>query len=204
MDKSNTIKIVAGGLVVAVAGMAGGAMLFPVEKEVPVPQPYPVAGPVEYVDVEVPGPVQWRTEEVVVEVDNGNLALVLETIWDADGDVEYLVEGLDDDELNLIVERIVFESESKSLAEEAVKAEWLGELHREDVGAIELHKEDMKGLKIDSDDTEFSVLDYDDKDAEVFVTATFRQGSERFEATFAVLVLDGEVDSVSVESVSLI
>jgi hypothetical protein len=204
MEKKNktALKITAGGLIVALAGMAGGAMLFPVEKEVIVPVHVP--GETKYVTefVDVPGPVQFVYEEREVLVDNGNLQLVLEEIYDADGDVSYLTAGLDDDELDMIVERIVFQSEAKIIAENAVKSKAFSELHRDDSTGTRLHKDDMRGLKLDSDDTVFDVIDFDDKDAEVLVKITFRQGSERFEAVLSVLVRDGEYDDIAVESVT--
>jgi len=42
-----------------------------------------------------------------VQVDNGNMDLVLDHIYDNDGNIEYLLDDLDDDEIGLIVDRII-------------------------------------------------------------------------------------------------
>jgi len=57
-------------------------------------------------------------EEVTVEVDNGNLQLVLDYMLE--GDVSLVVDGLSDDELDLIVDRIVFLNDAEELARQFV------------------------------------------------------------------------------------
>ena len=61
--------------------------------------------------------VVTETEEVIVEVDNGNLAVVLDALYDNKGDLEFITEDLDEDEIDLIVERILFVAELKAEAE---------------------------------------------------------------------------------------
>jgi hypothetical protein len=203
-NKSKTaLQLTAGGLIVALAGAAGGAMLAQ-------PEPIVVEKIVEkeiYKQIPVEVVVEKEVEKIIevekeVLVDNGNLHLVLDAIYDNNGNVSYLVDGLDDDELGLIVDRIVFEFDTKAIAEQVVREKAFDELHREDVNGTRLHREDMRGLRVDVDETSVDVIDYEDKDAEVFVTVTFRQGSERFEAVLGVLIKDGEVDDLYVESVN--
>lgn len=69
--------------------------------------------------------VVTETEEVIVEVDNENLAVVLEYLHDNDGDISQLkVDGLEDDELDLIVDRIVFMNDAEELAKTFLNKEF--------------------------------------------------------------------------------
>jgi outer membrane murein-binding lipoprotein Lpp len=160
---------------------------------------------IEYVDVEVPVNV---TVETMVEVDNGNLDLVLEELYDNDGSVEYLIYDLDDDELDLIVDRIVMAQDFKSLAIAEVKSELFDELDNEDVvladnSTLELDDGDMERLRIDDDSDEviLSSVDYDDQDADVTVTGTFEQDDIKFDYEVLVEIKDGEVSDFDIVSV---
>jgi outer membrane murein-binding lipoprotein Lpp len=160
---------------------------------------------IEYVDVEVPVNV---TVETMVEVDNGNLDLVLEELYDNDGSVEYLIDDLDDDELDLIVDRIVMAQDFKSLAIAEVKSELFDELDNEDVvladnSTLELDDGDMERLRIDDDSDEviLSSVDYDDQDADVTVTGTFEQDDIKFDYEVLVEIKDGEVSDFDIVSV---
>ncbi len=140
-------------------------------------------------------------EPEVVEVDNENLGLVLEHIYDNEGDVNYLTEDLDDDEVEEIVERIVFVNELKSHAVDAVRDNLFDELDKRGVGNIELDEDEMERLKIDDRDYEIKVevSDWDDGEATAIVTGTFEQedinGNDRkFEFTAELDFDDGEFD----------
>lgn len=58
-------------------------------------------------------------EEKEILVDNGNLQLVLDYMLE--GNVSLVTDGLEDDELDLIVDRIVFINDAESLVKEFVK-----------------------------------------------------------------------------------
>ena len=117
-------------------------------------------------------------EPEAVEVDNENLELVLEHIYDNEGDIAYLTEDLDDDEVEEIVDRIVFVNELKSKAVDAVRDNLFDEIDRRWVyDGVELDEDLMERLKIDDRDYEIKVKvsDWEDKEAEVTVTGTFEQ-----------------------------
>jgi hypothetical protein len=161
----------------------------------------------EFVDVPcpelvVPEPV---VEEVVVTeyVDNENLPVVLEHLHENDGQVEYLLEDLDDDELDLIVERIAFINEVRSLAIDEVKSEGLDELDKEVFEGFVFDEDDVDRFRVDRDLEDALILDVDfeDGDAEVLVSARVDQDDGEFEVDFLVEFRDGEVDDLSVEEI---
>jgi hypothetical protein len=195
------------GVVIGAAGMGIGAVAFP--KEVP--------GPVVKEVVEVPGPTVVETVEVVKEVpvnvtvevpvDNGNLDMVLEHVYDNDGKVQYLTDDLDDDEVDQIVERIAFVNDIKALAVAEVEAEGADELDKEVFkdadGKIEFDEDDIDRFRVQDDDDEVVIddIDFEDKDADVLVTVKVEQDDEEFNVTYLVEVKDGEVDDIEVESI---
>jgi len=154
----------------------------------------------EVVEVEVPVNV---TE--FVEVDNGNLDLVLEELFDNDGSVEYLVEDLDDDELDQIVGRIIFANDVKALAVAEAKSEIVDLLHKENINGTVLDEDDIERVKVQDDDEEviISDIDYEDLDAEVLVEIKFEQDDVRYIATVEVEIKDGKVDDIDLKSISL-
>lgn len=150
--------------------------------------------------VEVPVEV-----EKIVKVDNGNLGLVLEHVYDNDGNVEYLLDDLDDDELDLIVDRVVFINDIKQLAVAYVEKEGVDELDKEMVNGTELDDSDIERFRVD-DDSEDVIIDdvyFEDGEAEVLVTARFEQDDVDYEAVFRVEFEDGKVDDIMVESINL-
>lgn len=200
--KSIALKLVAGGLVVAAAGMAAGAMLFPVTHETTVTK--------EVIKtVEVPGPVttEVQTVEVPVEkvvyVDNGKLADVLQSIYDADGDVQYVTTDLDDTEIALIADRLVWDNDVLAIAENAVRDQAFDVLHKELINGTKLDRTDMERLRVMNDKGDMSIVDrdYDDKDADVLVMAKFEQDDVKYEADFLVVIKDGELDDVVVDDI---
>lgn len=201
MDKSNTIKLVAGGMVVAVAGLAGGAMLFPVENTV-------TKEVIKEVIVEVPVvSTEVVTETIVkeVKVDNGKLADVLEAIYQVDGDLEFVTDDLKESEIAEIADRLVFEMDVQAMAVAAVRAEAVDVLHKEKVNGTTLDEDDIERVRIQDDRGEVEVLDrdFEDGDAEVKVTAFFEQDDVKYAADFLVLVKEGKVDEVEVDSIYL-
>lgn len=145
------------------------------------------------VEVEVP-------VEVIVEKDNGNLDLVLEHLYDNDGNVEYLTEDLDDDEVQFIVDRIIFVDDVKKLAVDYVKKEGVDELDKEMVGDVELDEDDVEKFRVYDDDDEVVVddVDFDDGEADVIVEAKFEQDDIDYKAVFKVEFEEGEVDDIEI------
>jgi len=139
-----------------------------------------------------------------VEVDNGNLDLVLEEIYDNEGNIDYIVEDLDDDELDLIVDRIVFANDVKAMAIAAVKADLFDELDNVEVtlndsSVVELDEDELERLRIDDDDDEVVIddIDYDDKDAEVTVTGRFRDEDDvEYDFEAVVEIESGKIDEI--------
>ena len=139
------------------------------------------------------------TEEVLV--DNGNLGLVLEYIDENiyKDKVDFSTLDLGDDEIELLVDRIVFTNEIKAKAIAEVKAKAFSELNHEYVNTTKLHVEDLERLKVQDDysDVIVSDLDFEDGDANVFVTVKFEQDDIKYEADFNVEFEDGEIEDLN-------
>jgi len=203
MNKTlKTIAIVGGGLVCAAAGCVSGFVLDNPDTIVTVQER------IVEVNNTVEVPVDVMVEKIV-EVDNGNLDLVLDELYDNDGSVEYLIDDLDDDELDQVVDRIVMAQDFKALAVAEIKAELFDELDNTDVtladnSTVELDDDDMERLRIDDDSDEviLSDIDYEDGDADVSVTGTFEQDDVKFDYEALVEIKDGEVDDFDIVSVT--
>jgi hypothetical protein len=156
------------------------------------------------VEVEVEVPV-----EKIVEVDNENLALVLDELYLNDGQVDYLVDDLDDDELDLIIDRIFFVRELKELAVKEVEKELFDELDKEEFTfgdvTVEFDEDDLERLRIDDDMDELlvDIQDWEDKDAEITVTGTFEQDDVKYDFSAIVEFKDGEIEDFDIEEVSI-
>ena len=137
--------------------------------------------------------------EVEVPVDSGNLDLVLEHIYDNDGSINYLLNDLDDDELSLIVDRILFINEIKALAVNYVDTEAADELDKELFNnTIEFDEDEIERIRVQDDDDEVIVtsVDFEDSDADVLITVYFEQDDVKYEADFNVEIKDNEVDDI--------
>ena len=154
-------------------------------------------------DEQAKAPVVNTVEvEKIVEVDNGNLNLVLNHIYDNDGSVEYLTEDLDDDQISEIVDKVVFVNEVKSAAVSAVRADLYDEVDKLEVtvgnDTVVLDEDDLKRLRIDDDQDEldFEIDDWEDRDATVHVTGNFRQGTQIFDFELDAVFEDEEFDEL--------
>jgi len=148
-------------------------------------------------------PAETVTE--TVEVDNGKLDMVLQSIYDNDGDLRELdVSDLDDDEVALIADIIVMVNEFESLAENAIKADLADEL--DDLNRYSFDNEDISNIKVGNDVTDVvtSNFDFDDKEATVTVNGTFKdsKSTHKWNYTAKVLIKDGEVDEIESVTVS--
>lgn len=161
-----------GGLVVAGAGFASGMWYDTpdvIEKEVIKEIEVPVEVEKEVIkEVEV---------EKIVEVDNDKLPTVLEYVQENFDDFD--VFDVDDDELNLIVDYIVFENDARALAEALVKEEGIEYMDdEEDIfgeGDLEEFRDnDVYKFTIEEDDTFVDDIDYEDKEAYINVRARMK------------------------------
>ncbi len=185
------------GAIGILIGGLGGALLLPreVETEVIVEK---------NVTVEVPYNVT-----VEVEVDNGNLDLVLQHIYDNNGFVEYLTEDLDDDEVEQIVDKIVFVNEVRKLAVDAVRADLYDEVDKLEVtdgeDVYELDEDELRRLRIndDADELEVTIEDWEDREAIVHVTGSFKQDGTKFNFETDVVFEDGEFDDLEAINVEV-
>jgi len=147
--------------------------------------------------IEVPG------EEVIVDASKEDLELILQEIYDNNGNISYLTNDLDDDELDKIVDRIVFSNDIKEYAVRAVYDDGIDELDEEMVAnsSIKLDEDDIERFKVNDDEISLEDVSYDDKDAYVNVKTKFRQKDIWFDATFKVTIRDGAVDDIKLEEV---
>jgi len=158
----------------------------------------------EYVETETIVEVDKIVEvEKIVEVDNGNMDSVLEYAYENEGNMSLVIDDLDDDELDLIVDRIAFINEIKQLAIDEVKAEGIDELDKEitEVNNITIDEDDIDRFRIydDADEIEVDAIDFEDGDADVSVDVRFEQDDVRYYAKFLVEFKDGKVDDISLE-----
>ena len=162
---------------------------------------------IEYVDKEVEVEV---VVEKIIEVDNDNLELVLDHVYDNDGSVEYLLDDLDDDEVMQIVDRVVFINEIKILAAKEVKEEFADLMDKEDFtrpnGNVKenfFDEDDIERVRVQDDSDELKVIDVDfeDGDADVEVEVYFEQDDIKYKALVTVEFKDSEVDDIELESV---
>ena len=150
--------------------------------------------------------VQYVNQTVEVPVDNGNLQVVLDELYAENGNVTFLTDDLDDDQLNLIVDRIVFLNDSKTLAYNKVSDKIKDELDMYVFNSsVTFDDDEIYSVRMDFDDVELDVssIDWDDSQVEVLVPASFKQDGVRYDAVFRVSVEDNDVEDVDIESVVL-
>ena len=155
--------------------------------------------------VSAPAPiVEPEVITVTEQVDNGKLDLVLKEIYDNNGQVSYLTDDLDDDEVSLIADRIILVNDFKALAIAELKKNLFDELDGETVDTEVLDDKDMERLRINDDADEISIddIDFEDKDADLSLTGTFEQDDIKYDFEATVSFKDGEVDEISDFSVT--
>lgn len=161
---------------------------------------------IEYVEVnntetiiqEVPV-VEYVINETIKEVDNGNLNEVLEFIHDENGDVGYLTNGLFDDEVDEIVDRVIMVNEFKDRTENIVKSSFVRELERQEG----FDKRDVKGIRVDSDDITVNSVDFSDLNAELEAIVEFRYDGDLYEAVVKSEFFDNDALVIEIQSVTL-
>lgn len=145
-----------------------------------------------------------QIEKETVYVDNGSLDLVLEHIHDNGGQIEYLTDDLDDDEISLIVERIAFVNDIKELGARYVEDEFADELDRREFNGTEFDEDDVERVRVQDDHDEIAVddIDFDDLDAELEYVVKFEHDDDDFEALVRVEVRDGRVKELDITEVN--
>ena len=140
---------------------------------------------------------------VEVQVDNGNLDLVLDHIYDNDGRVNYLLDDLKDDEVDQVVDRVVFINDVSALAVAEVKAEFLDIVDKEDqgFGAKFFDEDDVERVRVG--DIIYFDVDFEDSDADVTVFVNFEQDNVKYVAEVEVEIKDGEVEDTALVSINL-
>jgi hypothetical protein len=143
-------------------------------------------------------------KEVVVEVDNEKLADVLQHIYDNEGNVEYLTDDLKDSEVEQIADRVIIVNDFKTMAVDAAKSEIADLVDKEVVGLETLDEDDVEKVRIDDEADEIAVddIDFEDKDAVLVVTGEFEHDDIDYDFKVEVEFKDGEVEEVSLVSVS--
>jgi len=158
------------------------------------------------VEVEVVNPVNELLLNQTIDLEN-SIDLITEEIFDNKGKVQYLTLGLDDDELDQIIDRIVFIQDIKALAVNEVKSEFKDLMDKEDQGfGVKFFDEDeieRVSVQDESDEVETDDVDYDDKDADVIVEVNFEQDDVKYVATVIVEIKDNEVEDIDLDSVRL-
>jgi len=204
MDKK---KLIMGALCAGTLLLGGvaGANLFPVENtviETVDVEVEKIVTVVQEVPVEVEVPVNVTVE---VPVDNGNLDIVLEHIYDNEGQIEYLLDDLDDDELDLIVNRIAFINEVKQLGAEYIESELADELDDYDFNGTIFDDDDIEDIDVDddADDIEVNDVDFDDDECNLIYSVKFEHDDVDYIAEVEVEIKDGEADELNVLSVEL-
>lgn len=183
--------IALGSLAVFGVGMLAGSEAYP---------------QVEYVEInntetiiqEVPV-VEYVINETIKEVDNGDLNEVLEFIHDEEGDVGYLTDGLFDDEVDEIVDRVILVNEFKDRTENIVKSSFIRELERQEG----FDKRDVKGIRVDSDDITVNSVDFSDLNAELEAIVEFRYDGDLYESVVKSEFFDNDALVIEIESVTL-
>lgn len=206
MDKKGIGKLAVSGLVIGglLLGGFAGATMFPKTVEV-----------IKTVNVEVPKTVEVikevpTTVEVTKEVvkDDPRYGEFLQYVYDNDGKLETLVDGLDDDEVSEISDRFVMDTDFKTMAIQKVKDKFFDEADGEVVtllsnATLKLDDNDMESLRVDDDFNEVEVLDVDfeDGDGTYKVTGKFRQDDEKFNFEAEVTFRDGEFDDLDITKI---
>ena len=193
----DNVKLIAVGLGALVVGMGMGAVYADDSSEVKKLTE----------DLENAATPEVVTETVEVEVEKvvtiDNADVVLKYFFENKKDnesVRFIMDDLDDDELDQVTGRIAFINEIKDKAVAYAKEEAVDELDKEylegNSSLVEFDEDEMERVRVQDDDDEVIVsdIDFEDSDADVMVTVRFEQDDVKYEADFNVEFKDGEVD----------
>ena len=145
----------------------------------------------ETVEVEVP-------KEVIVEVDNGNLDLVLQYVYDKEGNLSLVVSGLFDDELDQVVDRLVQLNDWEAGAIDLTHSQFSRELDRQH----SFDRRDTSRLKVDKDTISISGVDFEYLDAVISFEVEFRHDGSLHTADVEVEFRDGKALPITISNVN--
>ena len=161
---------------------------------------------VKYVNQTVEVPVEV---EKIVKVDNGNLDAVLEQIFSDEGNVSYVLDDLTDDQKDLIVDRILFLNDARTVAFNGESNTFTADIDmvefvNSDNETITFDDDEIYGVRIDFSDVvvDKSTIDFDNNYLEVVVPVSFKQEGVRYNASMRVTVEDSAVKEVVVDEVT--
>lgn len=197
-----------------IGGIFGGGVAyyaFPQEKIIEKPVIEKVEVPVEKVvekvinnTIEVPvEKVVEKNITQVVYVNNEKLDEVLQYIYDENGNIEYVIEDLKDDEVKYIVDRITFVNEHKVMAVNDTYKDLKYELDDKEFNGVIFDKRDIEKIKVDDEFDEIRVVytDFDDGDITLQLTGSFEQDHEKYKFTVEVEYRYGEFENINIISV---
>lgn len=183
------------GVIGLSAGIGGSAMLMP--------EPDPIVNEtVKEVEVIKEVPVNntiVEEVEVIKEVDNGNLDMVLDKLHEEDGEFSYITEGLMEDEVDQIVDRIVQVSDFELTAENRIRSSFSIQLERDSDTNFEAR--DVDRLVIDSDETKVVDVDFDEDTATVESEVEFKYEGKIYSADVSVEIFKGVAQPLELSNI---
>ena len=149
------------------------------------------------VEVEVIKEIEVLVEVPVEGINDGQLELVNQYIYDNDGLLESIIDDLDSP--TDIPSRVEFLNTIKDLCVNGVKDELFDELDNYEYNEnVTLDDKELTRLRVDddSDELDVTVTDWEDLEGTVEVTGTFKQDLSYFNFTVDAVFEDGEFDKL--------
>ena len=149
------------------------------------------------VEVEVIKEIEVLVEVPVEGINDGQLELVNQYIYDNDGLLESIIDDLDSP--TDIPSRVEFLNTIKDLCVNGVKDELFDELDNYEYNEnVTLDDKELTRLRVDddSDELDVTVTDWEDLEGTVEVTGTFKQDLSYFDFTVDAVFEDGEFDEL--------
>ena len=125
-----------------------------------------------------------------VEVDNEYLQEVLDFVYDENGNVEYITDDLDANEVDMIVDRIVFLNDAKQVAVDTVKRDfdYIVDKDYSNYGD-RMSRDDIERVRVEAaSETTVENIDFDFHDTDVLVEVKFVEDGRDYKALIRVEV----------------
>jgi len=201
MKSIKEITMAVGGVaLVAAAGLFAGATIFPTTNTEVVTETIVKEIPVETVinnTIVKEVPVEKIVEKTITVNDKD----LLEEIFVNDGDVEYLLDEVEDDTLDLIVENLGILNDGRNVAENVDIDDLAESIEDFDNDFNKDYIEDMD-LNLDIEDIDINDIDYEDEEFEFEYEFTFEYMDVDYEGVVKINVKDLEVDDIEVLSIN--
>ena len=125
-----------------------------------------------------------------VEVDNEYLQEVLDFVYDENGNVEYITDDLDANEVDMIVDRIVFLNDAKQVAVDTVKRDFDYIVDKEYSNyGDRMSRDDIERVRVEAaSETTVENIDFDFHDTDVLVEVKFVEDGRDYKALIRVEV----------------